>query len=100
MTGSQSLSIAQLRTIAREAERQFPSADGPSHYLDGVHVRTDEQRDDQIGVPVGTVVGVVIHQSLLRGDGRKRVQFNRAYADSITIGILRDGGIIPSSQAA
>ena len=100
MTGSQSLSIAQLRVIAREAERDYPTTGGPTHYADNVHALTNAERDEQVCVRPGQVVSIVIHQSLTRGDGRKRVQFNRAYADSITIGLLRDGSIIPSAQCA
>lgn len=102
MTGTQSLSAQQLATIQREIERAnggiFPA--GPHHFDDNVHVRPDSVRDDQIGFEPGHVVTVDIHQSHRHADGRKRVGLHRAYADTVWFGVLRNGRIIPSGQAA
>jgi hypothetical protein len=91
MTGTQSLSAEQVLAIAEDVKRgrEFvlgSPQDGPGESVPGVER--------------GEVVTVVIHQSLLHSDRRKRVQLHRAFASSITYGLLRDGTRIPSQDAA
>lgn len=88
MTGTQSLSAAQVRTIARELELH--------DRLAGNDPRSQREPGH------GKVVTVVIHQAMANGhgDGRKRVQFHRAHADSVNFGVMRDGQIILAVEAA
>lgn len=85
MTGTQSLSVEQVRTIHREVELVNDKA------------RLDPRTRREPGH--GKVVTVVIHQAEQYNDGRKRVQLHRAYADSVYFGVDRSGWIIPASQA-
>ena len=89
MTGSQSLSAAQLETIHNEVNRLRGGTDP----LRMVKVDGKWHR-------VGEPVQVVIHQSLQHGDGRKRVMVHRLYTDSHTFGLLRSGNFCPTQDTA
>jgi hypothetical protein len=100
MTGTQSLSRAQLDTIHNEINRLDGGTD-PARWVK----TTPLERDGEIIEPskrvrIGTVVAVTIHQSLQHSDMRKRVHLHRVYENSHVIGLLRDGSIIRSQDAA
>lgn len=89
MTGSQSLSAAQWASVSAEIARVNAACD-PARAV---------KFDDEWHT-VGTVVTVVVHQSLANGDGRKRVQLHCLYGGSHAFGVTREGAIIDSAQAA
>ena len=91
MTGTQSLSAAQFLAIAEDVRR------GPEFSFGNAQ---DGPGESVPGIERGEVVTVVIHQSHLHGDQRKRVLLHRAFATSVAYGILRDGTRIPSADAA
>jgi hypothetical protein len=95
MTGSLSISAEQLRTIAFEVERVNRECD-PKAWA--------EVRPGGDGPPLrivcGTVVTVTLHPSLQHGHTRKRVMLHRAFRDSHSFGLLRDGTIVPTADCA
>lgn len=92
MTGTQSLSVEQVRTISREVERIEQDARNRCDIRD-----TGEQGLVFTGQPVT----VVIHQT--EGHARrnvdKRVQVHRAFADSIHFWLDRAGKQHTTEQA-
>jgi len=100
MTGTQSLSIAQLRAVTAEIERMNGALD-PDRWVEV------ESKGERVRLTSGEVVTVVVHQADRawvhgryvnvpeRTQGAdKRVQLHRVYADSRTIWLDRDGKIL------